>query len=716
MSGGLTRRSMLQASAAAVGSLWIAFRFDGAAQAQAPAPPIAPDAFVRIAPDGRVTLLVPYVEMGQGAYTSQAQILADELEVELANVVVEPAPPDETRYASPLFGGQITGGSGSLRGSWMTLRTAGAAARIMLVQAAAKRWKVAPASCRAERGRVIHGKTRRELGYGALVAEAARLPVPTAPVVKTAAAYRLIGTSVKRVDTPAKIDGSAQFGIDARPPGVRYAVVRACPVIGGRLAGVDARPALAVKGVRQVVELDDAVAVIADHTGAARKGLAALAPRWDEAGNGGIATAQLIAAADAALDRPGTVAKQVGDVTRAEAGAARTFVATLRMPMLAHAAMEPLSCTAHVTATRCEIWLGSQVLARAQQAAAAASGLPREQVVVHNAFLGGGFGRRLETDYVTQAVRIAKQAPGPVKVMWTREEDMQHDYFRFHNHSRVTVGLDAQGHPVSWRHRVVGPNIMKRFLPIYQSKEGVDLDVVDAASGPYDLPNVLIDFSPNEAPKGLNTGNWRGVGVTRNAYVVESVIDQLAHDARRDPVAYRRALLGKAPRPRAALDLAIAKADWNGPLGPREGRGVAVFSGFDSHLGVVAHVRVAPDGQVRVLRVTCAIDCGIVVNPDIVRAQIEGGIVFGLSAVLWGRITLARGRIEQSNFNDYPLLRMHQAPAIDVHLIKSEDTPGGVGEPGTSGAIAAVANAVFAATGKRAWSLPLEPALLAEVS
>ncbi|MFT3700055.1 MAG: molybdopterin-dependent oxidoreductase [Kofleriaceae bacterium] len=698
----ITRRDLLQAPAV----LWIAFRLRDAMGA----PASTPDAFVRIGDDGRVTLIVPYVEMGQGAYTSQAQILADELEVDFADVTVEPAPPNEKLYSSPLFGGQITGGSGSLRGSWLTLRTAGAAARTMLIAAAAMRWKVKPEACHARQGRVVHDATKRELAYRELVAEAAHIAVPTSPVVKTAEAYRWIGTPVKRVDTPAKINGSAIFGIDARPPGLRYAVVRPCPIINGTLASVDPAPALAVKGVRQVVQLADSITVVADHTAAARKGLAALAPQWH--GDEQLSTAALVAATDAALDQPGTIAKQVGDVGKAEDTAARKFEATVRMPMLAHVAMEPLNCTVHVTADRCEVWVGSQVLARAQRAAAESSGLPIDRVIVHNHYLGGGFGRRLEFDYVARAVAIAKQITGPVKILWAREEDVRDDFFRYHNHSRVTVGLDAHGMPVSWRHRVAGPNIMKRFLPIYQSKEGVDLDVVDAASGPYELANVLVDFSSAEAPPGLHTGNWRGVGVTRNAVVVESVIDQLAHDAGVDPVEYRKRLLGNSPRPLHVLEQAVAKSDWKAPLPAREGRGIAVFSGFDSHLAMVVHVRVDPDGKVHVLRVTCAVDCGVIVNPDIVRAQIEGGINFGLSAVLWGQITVAHGRIEQSNFHDVPVIRIHQAPAIEVHLVASKDNPGGVGEPGTSGAIAATANAVFAATGKRAWSLPLEPSLL----
>jgi isoquinoline 1-oxidoreductase beta subunit len=356
------------------------------------------------------------------------------------------------------------------------------------------------------------------------------------------------------------------------------------------------------------------------------------------------------------------------------------------------------------------VWTGTQICGRAQKVAAQACGLPLDKVIVNNSFLGGGFGRRLETDYVDQAVRIAKHVEGPLKVTWTREEDMQHDYYRFHNHSRVSVGIDANGDPTSWRHRVVAPNIMSRWLPVYQ-KDGVDLDAVDAAAGPYDIPNVTIEFVPNEAPAGLRTGNWRGVGPTRNVFVVESVIDELAHQAGRDPIAYRKALMSRAPRALAVLEIVERESGRREalPKGSARGRGVAVFSGFGSHIAVVAEVHVAPTGQVRVERMVYAVDTGIAVNPDIVRAQIEGGAIYGITAALHGEITIANGRVQQVNFDTYRVLRMHEAPRVDVHVVESLEDPGGVGEPGTSGAIAAVANAVFAATGQRVRTLPIDP-------
>jgi isoquinoline 1-oxidoreductase beta subunit len=706
---GVTRRTVLFASVAAGGGLLIGALPRGSAEAAAAA--LAPNAFVRIDKSGAVTLILPYVEMGQGAYTSQVQLLAEELEVDPIKVRYEAAPPNEKLYGSPLFGGQITGGSGSLRGSWATLRTAGAAARMMLVAAAAQQWRVPPAECEAANGEVVHRRSGRKLGYGALSEAAARLPVPDKPALKSPAAYKLVGKSVRRVDTPAKVNGSAKFGIDVRVPGMRHAMVSASPVFNGKVAKVDATEALNIKGVQLVVQIADAVAVVGDTTWAARKGLNALKVEWDEGANAKLSTADLVAQADAALERAGLVAVNEGNVAAAEKAAASRYEATFRMPALAHAALEPLSCTVHVRQGECEVWCGSQVLGRAQQVAAEAAGMPLERVTVHNHLLGGGFGRRLETDYVSQAVLIAKQVSGPVKVTWSREEDMQHDYYRYHNHSRVSVGLDASGRPISWRHRVVGPNIMTRWLPVYQ-KDGVDLDVVDQANGPYDIANVFIDFTRNEAPEGMRTGNWRGVGVTRNVFVVESVMDELAMRAHANPLAFRRALMTKAPRALATLELAAAKSDWSQPLPKGGGRGVAVFSGFGSHFTLVAQVRVADNGQVRIERVTCAADVGLAVNPDIVKAQLEGGIVYGLSAVLYGRITVADGRVQQGNFDTYPVLRMNEMPRIDVHVIASNEEPGGVGEPGTSGAIAAVANAVFAATGVRVYDLPLDPAKL----
>lgn len=707
-----SRRAFLTTVAVAGGGLLVGFRFGSRGVEHIGSRALAPNAFIRIDKSGEVILTLPYVEMGQGAYTSQVQLLAEELDVGLDQVKLEPAPANETLYSHPVWADQITGGSGSLSGSWQPLRQAGATTRALLVAAACQRWHVDAASCRTERGHVIHPASGRRIRYGDLVEVAARLPVPQQVPLKAPGAFKLIGHSVKRVDTPAKVDGSAKFGIDALPEHVVFAAAASSPVFNGKLAEVDTRAALAIRGVRQVVQLDDAVAVVADHTWAAQKGLAALAIKWNEGPNAQIDSAQLIAQCDSALERDGAVAARVGDVAAADTNAVATYEATFRQPMLAHLAMEPINCTASVRAGRCEVWVGCQVIGRARKAAAQAAGVPLENVTIHSHLLGGGFGRRLESDYVGKAVRIAKEVNRPVKVIWSREEDIRQDYFRYHNHSRVRVGLDAQGMPLSWRHRVVGPAVMPNFLPQF-FQDGVDYDAVNGAAGPYDLPNVLVDYVRQDAPEGLNTGNWRGVGHTRNVFVVETVIDELAHSARQDPVAYRRVLLQKSPRVLAVLELAAAKAGWGSALGRGRGRGLALLEGFfGTCLAQVAEVRVDPNGAVRVERVVCAVDCGVAVNPDIVKAQMEGGIVYGLSAVLYGKVTVANGRVVERNFDGCPVVRMHEAPTIEVHLIPSNADPGGVGEPGTCAIIPAVTNAIFHATGKRIRDLPVDPAFL----
>src|SRR5438093_1597535 len=587
------------------------------------------------------------------------------------------------------------------------MRRAGATARTMLIAAAAERWQVDPATCHGERGAVIHAPSRRRLGYGALAARAAELPIPDTVALKRPEDFKLIGTSAKRLDSPAKVNGTAPYSIDVRLPGMKIATVAASPVLGGKVAGLDEAKAMAIKGVRQIVKLDDVVAVVADHMWAAKQGLAALAIRWDDGPNGRVSTADVVQGLDAASQQPGVVARKQRDAAAAIAGAAKRIDAVYQVPFLAHAAMEPMNCTVHVRPDGCEVWTGSQVLSRAQATAAKVTGLPLEKVVVHNHYLGGGFGRRLEFDYVTQAVRIAKQVDGPVKVIWTREEDIRHDVYRPYYYDRLAAGVDARGQPIAWTHRLVGPAILARYLPP-AFKDGIDPDGVDGAVHLlYDIPAIQVEFVRHEEPV-LNTGFWRGVGVTHNTFVIESFIDELATAANQDPVAYRRALLGKSPRARAVLDLAAQAAGWGQPLPAGRGRGVSLlYSGWGSYLAQVAEVAVSKSGEVRVHRIVCAVDCGTVINPDTVKAQIEGGVNFGISAALWGEITLKNGRVEQSNFNNYRVLRMNEAPTIEVHLVRNLEAPGGIGEPGTSITAPALANAVFAATGKRIRKLPL---------
>jgi isoquinoline 1-oxidoreductase subunit beta len=709
----VSRREFLIAGAAAGGGLLLGWHLDGrprvvAAAAEATPSLFAPNAFIRIGSDGRVTLIMSQVEMGQGVYTSMPMLLAEELEVGLEHVRLEHAPPDDKLYANPLFGDQETGASSSVRAFYQPLRRAGAAARTMLVAAAAATWNVDPASCRAQKGMVTHSPTGRTLTYGALAVKAAGLPVPAQVTLKDPKDFKLIGTPAKRLDTPAKVDGTAQYGIDVRLPGMKIATVAASPVLGGKVAGLDDSKAKAIKGVRQIVRLDDAVAVVADDMWAAKRGLAALAIRWDDGPNATLGTGDIVQGLAAAAQKPGVVARKEGDATAGIAGAPTKMEAVYQVPFLAHAAMEPMNCTVHVRPDRCEVWTGSQVLTRAQKTAATVTGLPLEKVVVHNHFLGGGFGRRLEFDYVTLAVRIAKQVEGPVKVVWTREEDIQHDVYRPYYYDRLAAGLGASGQPIAWTHRIVGPAILARYLPA-AFKDGIDPDGVDGAVHlVYDIPAIQVEFVRHEEP-ALNTGFWRGVGVTHNTFVIESFMDELAAAAKQDPVAYRRALLGKSPRARTVLDLATQAAGWGQPLPAGRGRGVSLlYSGWGSYLAQVAEVAVSKSGEVRVHRIVCAVDCGTIVNPDTVKAQIEGGIIFGIGGALWGEVTLEHGRVQQSNFHDVRVLRINETPAIEVHLVRNGEPPGGIGEPGTAVTAPALANAVFAATGKRIRTLPLE--------
>jgi len=600
-------------------------------------------------------------------------------------------------------------------GFWEPLRQAGAVARNLLVAAAAQTWGVDADACRAEKGKVQHVPTGRSLFYGNLVDLAATLPVPEKVALKDPKDFKIIGTPVKRLDAPEKVNGTARYGIDVRIPGMKVAAVAACPVLGGKLESVDDRNAKTIKSVVQIVQLDDAVAVVADHMAAAKKGLAALDIKWNEGQNAALGTADIIAQLDVASKNPGVVARKDGDVEKAMAGATKKVEAIYQVPFLAHAAMEPMNCTVHVRDDGCDVWVGTQVATRAQRAAAEVTGLPLEKVRVHNHLLGGGFGRRLDIDGVTRAVQIAKQVSVPVKVIWSREEDIQHDLYRPYYYDRLAAGLDEQGMPVAWTDRVTGSSIFARWLPA-AFKNGFDRDAVEGAvKPPYTLPNIQVEYVRQEPPPGIVTAFWRGVGPTHNIFMVESFIDELAAAANKDPVDYRRALLDNSPRAKAVLELAAEKAGWGQKLPSGSGRGVSVQFAFGSYLSQVAEVSVAKDGGVRVQRVVCAVDCGMVVNPDTVKAQIEGGVIFGITAALYGQITLKNGRVEQSNFDNYQMLRINEAPVVEVHIIKSTEAPGGIGEPGTAAVSPAVANAIFAATGKRIRRLPVDPGELRSV-
>ena len=730
----LSRRTFLQTGAAVGGGLLLGFTLPPLSPLSPLPPrvrndgPFAPNAFIRIDRDGRVTLMMHKVEMGQGTYTSMPMLLAEELEVELSQVRLEHAPPNDALYAEPLFGVQETGGSTSVRGNWEPLRRAGAGARALLVAAAAQTWNVDTSSCHATGGVVIHGPTGRTLAYGALVDRAATLSLPGDVPLKHPKDWKLIGTPAKRLDSPDKVNGKAQYGIDVRLPGLKVATVAVCPVFGGKLASVDDSRAKAIPGVHQVVRLADAVAVVAEHMWAAQQGVAALDIRWDEGPNAQLTTADIVRQLDAASQKPGVVARKDGDVAQAMAGAARKIDAIYQVPFLAHATMEPVNCTVHVRPDGCDLWVGTQVPTFAQTAAAKVTGLPKDSVLVHNHLLGGGFGRRLEVDFIVRAVEIAKQVAGPVKVVWTREADIQHDMYRPYYYDRIAAGLDERGTPIAWSHRVTGSSIMARVTSELFPKtlrvmraagwhqlvamvKGLDVDAVEgAAEPPYALPNIRVEYVRQEPPS-IPTAFWRGVGPTHNIFVVESFIDELAAATQHDPFQYRRALLDQSPRAKGVLELAALQAGWGRALAPGSGRGISLLHAFGSYIAQVAEVSVSKQGDVRVGRVVCAVDCGTIVNPDTVKAQMESGIIFGISAALWGEITLKNGRVEQHNFNDYRVLRLPEAPVIEVHLVQSTAAPGGVGEPGTSAVMPAVANAIFAATGKRIRKLPVKDQL-----
>ncbi|KVW38323.1 aldehyde dehydrogenase [Burkholderia ubonensis] len=674
---------------------------------EAPRPGVfAPNAFVQIDRNGQVTLVMPKVEMGQGVYTSLPMLIAEELEVPLSNVTLDHAPPNEKLFFDPLLGGQLTGGSTSIRYAWEPMRRAGATARTLLVSAAAKQWGVDPAACRAENGEVLHPPSGRRASYGQLADAAAKLPVPKDVALKKPADFKLVGKPVKRLDSQEKVDGTARFGLDVRLPGMLVAVIVNSPVFGGTVASVDDTAARQIRGVRRIVRADNAVAVVGDHTWAAKRGASALVVKWNEGAGAKVSTQDIAADhARAADSGKGAIARKDGDVDRAFANAKTRVDAVYEQPLLAHATMEPVNCTVHVRPDGCEIWVGTQVPTRALDAVQQITGFPREKIVVNNHLLGGGFGRRLEIDMVAQAVKIAKQVNAPVKVVWTREEDIQHDMYRPYYYDRISAGLDANGRPIAWRHRIVGSSILARFAPP-AVKDGVDPDAVEvAAELPYDLPNQLVDYVRQE-PRHVPTAFWRGVGPTRGTFVVESFIDELAAQAKTDPVQYRRALLGKSPRARNVLDVASKAAGWGTPLPKGQGRGVSVMHAFGSFFSIVVDVAV-DDGDVQVKRVVCAVDCGMAVNPDTIDAQVQGGIIFGITGALYGEITIENGRVAQSNFTDYRMLRINETPPIDVHIVKSGEAPGGIGEPGTAALAAALANAIFAATGKRVRKLPV---------
>jgi isoquinoline 1-oxidoreductase beta subunit len=685
-----SRRTFLKLSAVAGGGLLVGFRLpaharDGGSYALGGAR-FSPNSWIHLAPDDSVTLMFASSEMGQGSMTAIPMLLAEELEADWAKVKVAPAPvhPD---FNNPISGRQQTGGSTAVRGYWQILREVGAATRELLIAAAAQTWGVAAGECQARNSEVIHGASGRRLRYGALLERAAKLTPPPNARLKDPKDFRLIGKSQARLDAPAKVNGSAVFGHDVRVPGMLTAVVARCPVFDGKAKGYDGAAARKVPGVRHIVEIGSGVAVVADNFWAAQRGRAGLAVRWDYGARADLDSAKIEAQLRAALARPGKVNRDAGDADKALAAGGRVIEALYETPYVAHACMEPMNCTACVRKDRCDVWVPTQAQTAAQATAAEVSGLPKSAVHIHTTYLGGGFGRRLQQDFVTEAVELSKALGVPVQVMWTREDDMQHDFYRPANAVRLRAVLDERGLPRAWWQRLAGPS---------RALGGVDV--------PYAIANLRIEQV--EEDPGVPTGAWRSVGASQNAFPVECFIDELAHAAGQDPLAFRVKLLASAPRHRAALELAAQKAGWGGRLPAGHGRGLAVYHSFAGWVAHVAEVSVVK-GAIRVHRVVSAVDCGIAVNPDGVRAQTESSIALGLSAALKGPITLKAGRVAQGNFNDYPLLRIDEMPRVEVHLVPSREPPGGVGEPGLPPIAPAVANAVFAATGQRLRRMPL---------
>jgi isoquinoline 1-oxidoreductase beta subunit len=708
-----SRRSLLKGGLAA--GLTLAFHLpvramDDPAQTGDRADQFAPNAFIRIDHAGKTTMVMPQVEMGQGVYTAIPMLIAEELDADFGKIVLENAPPSDKLYANPLFGIQATGNSNSIRAFWKPLREAGAAARLMLIEAAAQQWQVDPVTCSTSNGVVSHAPSGRMLAYGDLVDAANVLPVPKNPPLKGPKDFKLIGNPVKRLDTPDKTDGKVIYGIDAMLPGMQFATIAQCPVFGGKVGHVDDSAAKQLPGVRQIVVLDDLVAVVGDHTWAAKKGLDALVIVWDEGANATLNSSDIWNQLRAASKKDGVIAKSLGDVGKGLALGDR-FDADYELPFLAHAPMEPVNCTVHVTAEACEVWTGTQAMTRIQKFAAEAAGLPIDKVIIHNHLLGGGFGRRLEADMVAAAVRIGKHVDGPVKVFWTREEDIRHDIYRPVYRDVISATLSG-GRILAWKYRVCGSSVMARwFPPGYQN--GIDIDAVDSAvDNPYDIPNFQVEYVRVE-PTAVSTGFWRGVGPNNNVFATESFMDELARKAGADPIAFRIGMLDKTPRLKAALQLVAEKSGWGQPLPPRTGRGVCAQPSFASFIATVVEAEVDESGEVHLRKINAVVDTGIAVNPDTIVAQLQGGLIFGLTAALYGEITLERGRVRQSNFNDYRMLRIDEVPPINVHVVKSGEDPGGIGETGATAGPPALRNAIYAATGIALRRLPIDRAALA---
>ncbi|MGP8097398.1 MAG: molybdopterin cofactor-binding domain-containing protein [Steroidobacteraceae bacterium] len=705
-----SRRDFCKGAAAAGGGLVLALTlpaFGGRSRSRDPATGGQLNAWLRVAADNSITIIVDRSEMGQGVYTALPMLLAEELEIDLARINIVAAPVGDA-YVNALNGGQITGTSNSVQDAWEKLRIAGATARTMLIAAAAQAWRVDPAQCHASNGMVTNAQGK-SFSYGELASVAAKMPIPKEVKLKPKAAFRLIGTRAPRLDTPGKVDGSAEFGLDVKLPGMLYAALAQCPTLGGKAAAVDASRSETMPGVHRVLSTASGVVVVADHFWQALQARNALRITWEPGANARLDNAAIRGVLEqAAAANQGLVARKDGDAAAALKSAQRTLEAVYELPLLAHATMEPMNCTADVKSDRCDLYVGTQVQQMAQEAAAAAAGMKPNQVNVNTTLLGGGFGRRLDVDFIPAAVEASKAVAAPVKLIWTREDDMTHDMYRPPAREQMSAGFDAAGRLAAWKMHIISPSITARFAP--DGTDPFDSVVEYAANYPYAVPNFLLTYSRKEI--GIDVGYMRSVSHAPNCFVIESFMDELAAAASKSPLDFRLELLAAKPRHAAVLKLAAQRAGW-GHAPPGRYLGLALMEGYTTCLAQVAEVSV-DGGALKVHKITCVVDCGQMVNPRIVESQIESAIVFGLSAALWGEVTISAGRVRQTNFNSYRLLRSNEVPELDVHLLDGDAPPGGIGEPAAALVAPAICNAIFAASGKRLRSLPIA-AYLAEL-
>jgi isoquinoline 1-oxidoreductase subunit beta len=714
----LTRRDLLKKSLAGAGLAIVASITPGGyrvlkadALSKDPANSGNLNIWIRITPDNLVTLIVNKSEMGQGVYTSLPMILADELEADWKRVRIEPAPAADS-YKDPVSGMQLTGGSTSVRHMFEPLRKAGAAAREMLRAAGARTWGVPPGECEARQGLVRHAKTGRSLSYGKLCARAAKLPLPSNPSLKKESQFRFIGKPIPRIDAGEKVQGTGAFGIDIFAPGMLYAAIARPPVYGAKVESFDRDEAGNTPGVVSVAPIDRGIAVCAGSLQAAQKGKDALKVKWGTGSQPDLGNESLEKTLVEHLDKKGVAAKDQGNIAQALSGASRKISATYLLPYLAHTTMEPMVCTAYVQKDHCDVWVPTQNQTGVLLTAQRVTGLKPDQIQVHTTYLGGGFGRRSENDMVEEALQASRASGKPVKLIWTREEDIQNDFYRPGNCCRIEGAFDEKGALTAWSHKIAAPSIFARVFP-QRIKGGVDPAAVEGVTNmEYEIPNLYVEYVEMDAP--IPVGFWRSVGSSHNAFTVESFMDELAQAAGKDPVELRLGLLKNHPRARRVVELAAEKAGWGKSIQAGDARGFACHSCFGSHVAQVAEVSIRKnEGAFKVNRVVCAVDCGLAVNPAIIAAQMKGAINMGLSAALREQVVFTKGGVDSSNFDNYELLRMKESPEIEVHIVRSREEMGGIGEPGLPPIAPAVANAVFMAAGIRVRRLPLLAAVSA---